>query len=228
MEGGLNGLSRDWRKRDVMVGILRTASQLEANIRYGFYHIPARLLACHPGDVGFIALYQSKKLFHESSSGIRFYGRVKEYKFLSRVEIPEIPIHSDPGEPYCRFQLIRWETLPKVIRPVGAAPGVSMLTTEFLLKKARNFPELYIRTEEHWELYSRLRKAEINTLRNGGSEPIPSASGNTVLVSGHIIGVYTRDGRFEQYDLRDFFYEPYSFLQTMQAIVNGERLPGLV
>lgn len=224
MECGTENLHGCWDKRDVMVGVLHDAAQLDANAAHRFYHIPAKLLACPPGDIGHVALYQSKRLFGKAA-GIRLYGRVGRCDLVPRGEIHEIPARGDPGEPYFRFGVAEWETLPRPIRAVGLAPGVSVLTTLFLLRNSRNFPELYIRTLRQWELYSLLRAAAARTSRNGGSERIPASSGNTVMVAGRVIGVYTPDGRYEQYNLREFLYRPHTFLTRMLTLVEGEDDP---
>lgn len=209
----------DWAVRDVLVGVLHNEQQLEANFAHRFYHIPAALLTCPPEKVAAVALYQSTRLFGEGVSGIRVWGPVKSFAVLPRREITEIPARQNGDEPYCRFQIGEWEQLPNRIKARGLSPGVSMMTNQFLLQHSRYFPELYIRTEEQLLLYTTLRRAAARTARNGGSELLWARDGNTVMIAGHTIGIYTGDGRYEERDLRNFFHQPLSFLTQLSKIM---------
>lgn len=209
----------DWRVRDVLVGVLRDTAQLEHNLSHVFYHMPAKLLTCPPENIRYVALYQSKQLFGEASSGVRLYGAVRRVTKLPRCEIAEIPSRRNPREAYYRFDVAEWQRLERPIRAGGLAPGVCMLTNRFLLEHGRSFPELYIRTEEQYRLYITLRRACARTVRSGGSELLPARDGNTVMIAGATIGVYTVDGRYELYSLREFLHRPHSFLNRMQGLL---------
>lgn len=211
---------RDWNTRDVMVGVLKNADQYHTNKEHGFYHMPAALLTHAPEDVRFLALYRSKKQFSDREAGIVEYGEVGGYRELPRGEITEIPARHNPAELYYRFYITEWKALKHPIRARGLAPGMNMFTTLFLLQNCRFFPELYISSEEHWRLYSLLRGAAVRTHRNGGSELLPSTKGHTVMVAGPAVGVYTAGGDYRQYDLRNFFREPYSFLTELEPCVS--------
>lgn len=212
----------NWPVRDVMVGVLRNARQLEASLTYRFYHVPAKLLACEPGSIRYIALYQSKRLFGDVASGVRVYGAVTNCSLVHRGDITELPRMRGLDELYYRFEIDQWRTLSHPIRVGGLAPGVCMLTNLFLLHNSRYFPELYIRTENELALYSTLRRASARTVRNGGSELMPTANDNTVMMMGNTIGVYTSAGTYSQHDMREFLREPYSFLQKMGGIMGFE------
>lgn len=208
-----------WRQRDVLVGVLRDRGQLEQNLAHRFYHMPAKLLACPPQLIRHVALYQSRRLFGDASAGVRIYGSVDEVRIVPRREITEIPARRNREELYCRFGITEWRRLVRPLRAGGAAPGVSMLTSLFLLENSRRFPELYIRTEEEYRLYARLRAACARTTRSGGSELLPARGGHTVMIAGATIGIYTPEGRYEQCSLRDFLYRPHSFLVRMRALL---------
>lgn len=211
--------SVDWQVRDVMVGVLHTARQLQLNQDEGFYHMPARLLTVKPEEIRWVALYQSYRNFGSAQAGVRFYGRVRECRLLPRGELPGLLPGRDPKELYYRFDVEEWRRLERLVRAGGIAPGVSMFTNRYLLENSRYFAELYIRTGEQLALYVRLRQASARTRRSGGSEMLPSPEGYTAMIAGYTIGVYTPDGRYEQYDLRAFYREPHSFLQRMQEFV---------
>lgn len=203
----------------MMVGVLKNREQYEVNLNYGFYHIPVKLLTEHAQDVRYIALYRSGRFFGREGAGVREYGRVERCTLLPRKKIMEIPSQAD--EPYYRFDLVGWEVLDRPVSARALAPGVSMFTTRYLLHRCRYFPELYIRSAEHWRLYVLLQRAAVRTLRSERSEVLPSAPDVTAMIAGYSIGVYTRDGRFEQYDLREFYHAPYEFLQTISKYIGG-------
>jgi hypothetical protein len=183
------------------------------------------MLAVKPEEVRFIALYQSKQLFGEQSSGIRLYGRVASLEIVNRGDIWEIPPRSPYGgeERYCRFAIESWELLQNPVKAAGLTPGVSMMTSLFLLTHCRRVPELFLRTEESWELYSRLRAAAVRTYRSGGSELLETANDSTVMIAGQTIGAYHTDGYYEEYNLRDFLYNPHAFMQQMLLLFGYEE-----
>lgn len=207
----------DWSVRDVMVGVLHNERQLGVNLANHFYHMPARLLAGGPQQIRYIALYQSRRIFGDSS-GVRLYGLVREHRLLRRGEIVELPTRN-PDEQYYRFDIEEWLELERPIAARGLAPGVCMFTSLYLLRTSRCFPELYMRTREQVEFYDFLCAAAARTRRSGGSELLPSVEGYTVMIAAYAIGVYTPDGRYEQYDLREFYREPFQFLVNMQKYV---------
>lgn len=79
--------------KNVLVGALgRTAKQqLEASLANHHYHIPLQQITDHRQltQIEYVALYQSMKQFG-SEAGIRYYGRVQEWKVLHRREITYI------------------------------------------------------------------------------------------------------------------------------------------
>lgn len=207
-----------WSVRDVMVGVLHNPQQLQLNMAHRFYHIPAKLLGCNPEQISQIALYQSKRYFNKVESGVNWCGVVEHFCLIPRGEIVEIPARKNPDELYFRFEVKEFVHLPRRIRAVGVGPGVYMLTNRFLLENSLFVPELFIRTQQQYDLYHMLYQASRNTLRNGGAQRIACGNHNYLLVSGWVIGVYTQDGRYEQRDLREFYIKPYDFLTKMQEI----------
>lgn len=206
----------DWDRRDVLIGLLRGQQQLECNLAHRFYHMPVRLLSAAPEDVAVVALYQSRKRFGEEA-GIRYYGRVQAVQRLRRGDIRELPTKT-PEEPFIRFAVAEWETLEHPIRAGGLSPGIGTMTTQHLLQGSQYVPELLILTEADYRLYTQLKQASLRT-KQGGSERLPSRDGVEVLVSGWTIGVYLSSGRYEQWDLRAFYQEPYSFLCQMRQYI---------
>lgn len=210
----------DWERKNVLVGVLHSPGQMAANMRFCFYHIPARLLPAPPGTIDYVALYQSRRFFGDQA-GIRHYGRVRRWEALSRGAITELPTRN-PEERYIRFSLENWLELERRILPGGVAPGIGICTALPLLHTSRCVPELYLHTESQHRIYRTLYRACRRTLHSGGSETIPSLGGHLVLVSGWTIGVYPADGSYEQWDLREFYRRPHSFLKRLSPYLAPE------
>ena len=105
----------DWSERDVLIGTLSKRQQLDACLKYRFYHIPAEQLKDSDFPVRYIALYQSKALFG-SEAGVRYYGEVTKCIPLSRGEITEIkPRPGTETKRYYRFEVKEWKRLSKPI-----------------------------------------------------------------------------------------------------------------
>jgi hypothetical protein len=208
----------DWTTRDVLIGILRDQSQFQSCLEHRFYHIPKAVLAVKAEEVRYIALYQSQRLFGQQSAGVRIYGRIAEVKIVPRNEITEIPARNSGNELYCRFEIESWETLPHPVRIGGLSPGVSMLTSLFLLTHCRRVPELFLRTKRCWDIYSTLRAAADRTYKSGGAERLESQNDNIVMIAGQTIGVYTPDGYYEEYNLWDFLQNPHGFMKQMLLV----------
>ncbi|WP_268607386.1 restriction endonuclease-like protein [Paenibacillus apiarius] len=79
--------------KNVLVGALGRAAekQLEAALAKRYYHVPLQQITDHRQltRIEYVALYQSMKQFG-SEAGIRYYGRVQEWKVLPRREITYI------------------------------------------------------------------------------------------------------------------------------------------
>lgn len=205
----------DWQLRQVLVGALRNAEQLESNIAHRFYHIPAKILAESPEEIAYIALYQSKRQFGSSVAGIHLYGRVLTYQVLPRSEI-HIPPRPGSKELYYVFQIAEWQPCRPPVRVYGAAPSAYMFTSLFLLQNSRYIPELYIQTPKEYALYRQILAACTQTSHNGQTVRLSAHQGHTVLITGWHIGIYTADGVYIQSHFRAFYQTPATFLKQMQ------------
>ena len=145
----------NWLRRDVLVGALANVEQLGCCKKYRFYHIPANKLDEKNFPIRYVAIYQSKKLFGVDS-GIRYFGEVTKCIPLKRFEIKEIPKNSD--ELYYRLEVKEWRALSKPIMPKEAGFGVKLFTNMFLLLHSSEVPELSIRSEAEYRLYSELKR----------------------------------------------------------------------
>jgi hypothetical protein len=144
----------DWSVRDVLIGSLSNPAQLNICQKYCFYHIPVSKLDESSLPIHYVAIYQSKRMFGKAA-GIRYYGEVTKCIPVKRSAILETPRNSD--EAYYRLEVKEWNVLSKPIK-VKEAGFVRILTNLFLLLHSSEVPELLIRSEEEYRLYSELKR----------------------------------------------------------------------
>ncbi len=144
-----------FRPRSVLVGVVKNEKQLRANIDNGFYHIPYPLVKKTCFSIDYVALYQPATAFG-GDAGIRYYGSIDEMEVVKRKNITELPKESE--ELYVKFKVSNWETLDAPITPAGYGVRSHLYTTLYLLEKARELPELSLRSEEETRLWTELRR----------------------------------------------------------------------
>lgn len=143
----------DWKRRDVLVGVLRNRGQLEVCLKHKFYHVPAvKINESLP--IHYVAIYQSIKLFGKQA-GIRYYGEVVRCTPVKRREITEVPKNSDGL--YYRLEIKEWKEMnvPIAAKEVRDFP---FFTNMFLLQHCSEVPDLQIKTEEEYRLYTELKR----------------------------------------------------------------------
>ena len=206
----------DWSERDVLIGTLSKRQQLDACLKYRFYHIPAERLKDSDFPIRYIALYQSKALFG-SEAGVRYYGEVTKCIPLNRGEITEIKPH--PGtetKRYYRFEVKEWKRLSK---PIAAKEMgfVRSFTNRFLLEHSAEMPELWIRSEEEYRLYSELKRAVNDTTINDADNNLGFNFGNFTIVfeDGNIL-VSKGKQIFAKYPISDFSRRPNAVFRQIQ------------
>ena len=159
----------DWSCRDVLVGALRNREQLNAALEGRFYHIPTSKLQDGNLPIHYVALYQSKNLFGQEA-GIRYWGAVIRTERVKRREIREIPRNSN--ELYYRFDIKEWLKLDMPIKVWEMGPGVLLLTNLFLLFHSREVPDLMIRSEEDFRMYTELHRLTGGRSGEAPGEPL--------------------------------------------------------
>ena len=169
----------DWSKRDVLVGALSSASQLDICLQHRFYHIPCSRLKNSDLPIHTIALYQSHRLFGVKS-GIRYYGEVIQSSIVPRNKINEIPKKSE--ELYYRFEVRSWKELPNPIAVKETGVSVQLLTHRFLLEHSQEVPELRLHSENEYRLYCELKRAINSTEINEENAEIGFHFGNSLVV----------------------------------------------
>ena len=148
----------DWSVKDVMVGTVRTAEQLQFSLEKRGYYVPAKYISDDNLPIRHIALYE-KDLGGES--GIKRFGEVLTTQKFKRSRIPvTMRPGTDPEEFYYYFTVRKWEPLPRVIGLQDTAKGRPQFTNKFLLDHCTKSYQLFaISSEEEYRLMTEINKA---------------------------------------------------------------------
>ncbi len=145
----------DISEKNTLLGTVRSIEQYETNIEYCFYHVPVQAVE-DPEKVRYIALYRSKKLFSDNSSGILHYGVVSGYEKVKRSEIKEAKMSMNFDSYYYRFNVFEWKTLPSPLKASQKAPIVAYMTSFYLIENCKYVYELYMESNNDFKLYKGL------------------------------------------------------------------------
>ena len=213
----------DWSVRDVLVGSMRNKEQLNTCLQHRFYHIPASRTSENKLPIHTVALYQSKALFG-AKAGIRYYGDVIRCSLIPRNCITEIP--SDSEELYYRLDIREWRQLPKPILPKEIG-GVNFFTNRFLLEHSSETPELKLRSEEEYRLYTELKRRLNDTEINDTDSEIGFRFGDNMIVfEDGKINVYRSGKVIAQNTIEAFGRSPNSVFRLMQRDIKAvDSLP---
>ena len=213
----------DWSVRDVLVGSMRNKEQLNTCLQHRFYHIPASRISENKLPIHTVALYQSKTLFGVKA-GIRYYGDVIRCSLVPRNCITEIP--SDSEELYYRLDIREWRQLPKPILPKEIG-GVNFFTNRFLLEHSSETPELKLRSEEEYRLYTELKRRLNDTEINDTDSEIGFRFGDNMIVfEDGKINVYRSGKVIAQNTIEAFGRSPNSVFRLMQRDIKAvDSLP---
>lgn len=207
----------DWKKRDVLVGSLGSVGQLEENLNWKYYYVPACYVQKRELPIRYVAIYQSRNFFGDES-GIRYYGEVTGTELMERWEI-RFPVNrNNPRELYYAFAIKEWKTLEKPISVLDEWVSQPRLTNFFLLKNCRYSYELFdIDSAKGLRLAVLLRP-----LLEGKEEPFSHKIGRNRIVTfeNGKIQVLTTDGRHrDSLSLEDLKESPSGCLfRLMKAL----------
>lgn len=203
----------DWENRDVLVGSLRNKAQLDVALQYKFYHIPASQLPDSVFPIHYVAIYQSKNFFGPEA-GIRYYGMVTKCIPVKRSQILELPKNS--SENYYRLEIKEWKQLEHVVSPREFGQ-VRCLTNMFLLEHSTEYPELLLRSEEEYRLYTELKRAvknpEIDDQNNDVGFKFDKA---TILFEEDEIHIYREHKLIDRYTVEEFTKSPNAVFRKIQ------------
>ncbi|MGB4668250.1 MAG: hypothetical protein WBI72_08925, partial [bacterium] len=131
--------------------------------------------------------YQPERTFG-NNAGIYYYGSIAKMEVLKRKEITELP--SGREELYVKFSVKGWEKLPEPIKPVGYGVRSHIYTTMYLLKQARELPELSLTSEAELRLWKEIRRLRKDIkLRVNHRNLSPSSKVDTIEFGQVIIKV---------------------------------------
>lgn len=206
----------DWAVRDVLIGTLSRKQQLDTCLNHHFYHIPAARIKDSEFPIRYVAIYQSKTLF-ASEAGIQYYGEVTKCIPVRRGEITEIPARSGTeNELYYRFEIKEWKHLSKPIT-AKEMTFVRSFTNLFLIEHSAEMPELWIRSEEEYRLYSELKRAINDTAINDEDNNLGFNFGSfTLMFDGGQILLSKNGHVFSKYEISDFSRRPNTVFRQMQ------------
>jgi len=135
--------------KNVLVGSMRPG-QLEVALVKGFYHMPIKNLRDHKviTQLEYIALCQSRRQFG-GEAGIRWYGRIDDWKVVKRKDILEIEANPKRAEElYVYFTIGKWEKREPPIQLGGRWIETCLFTTKYVFDRALEIAELTLETEE--------------------------------------------------------------------------------
>ena len=148
----------DWSVKDVMVGTVRTAEQLDFCVTNKGYYVPARYISEAQLPIRYIALHEENI---GTESGIKRYGEVLTARKIRRGKIPvSMRKNADSNELYYYFTIREWLSLPQTIVIQDSHRGAPQFTNKFLLDHCNKSYQLFaISSEEEYRLMCEINKA---------------------------------------------------------------------
>lgn len=209
----------DWSVRDVLIGALSSREQLNVCLDNKFYHIPVSKISESSLPIRYIAIYQSKNLFG-TEAGIGYYGEVTKCIPVRRRDIREIPKNSN--EMYYRFEVKSWKRLSKMILSKEIRK-INFCTNLFLLEHSSEMPELLLRSEEEYRLYTELKRSVNDTSINDDDKETGFKFNNALVVfEGGKILVYKNREILAVYDVKDFTRSPNAVFRRLRKDILTE------
>ena len=204
----------NWKKRDVLVGCLRNKEQLNVCLNHNFYHIPKKQISDDMLPIHYVALYQSKNQFGDKDSGILYYGEVSRSRLVKKNEITEIPKYSE--EEYYYLKIKEWKKLSKPIA-IKEIRDINFFTNLFLLTHSSETPELKIKSEEEYRLYSELKRSMNDTEINANDQGVGFVFKDSMVVfEDGKIHVYRNNTISGEFDITDFSKSPNAIFRRIQ------------
>ncbi|WP_339278852.1 restriction endonuclease-like protein [Paenibacillus sp. FSL W8-1187] len=150
-----------FKKENMLIGALSHPDQLEDLKRVGFYHVPLKQFKSHAalGQLEYVGVYQSKRLFGDERSGIHWWGRIVEWQVLPRQEIREIPSRRGASsELYVKLIVEKWQKRNQAILPGGHGVKSTLMTSLYIFERAHEVAELRLESEEQLRLWREERR----------------------------------------------------------------------
>lgn len=218
--------SIDFTNRDVLVGALSKAEQLEVCLKNKFYHIPCSEIAEARLPLRYVALYQSSSKF-KHNAGIYYYGEITLAERVKRSDITEIPSSRNTDTLYYKFHVKEWKQLETSIKPRELRVSSRLYTNMFLLQNAEYVPELCIKSKEEYRLYMELKRLSSNTQISISGEINEDLNtniefeGGRVSIEGNTIKLY-KGYRYYERGLEGFVSKPRTIISTIQRFIKED------
>ena len=213
----------DWNKKDVLIGPLRFAEQLDICIQNNFYYLPLQDLPDIRLPIRFVAIYQSIRLFGKDAQ-IAYYGEVKRIQKVKRKEIAEVPFFPDRAEQdYYRIEIRAWQKRTKPILVKERGLYRCAYTNEFLFRYAETISELFLQSPEEYRFLTELKRyVNDASVINEDDRPIGFAFGNhKVLFQDGEIKMIQNGRMIAQCKVNDFIHRPNAMFRDMMMTMKG-------
>lgn len=212
----------DWSVKDVMIGTVRTAEQLEFCVENKGYYVPARYISEAQLPIRYIALHEENI---GNDSGIKRYGEVLTARKIRREKIPvSMRKNADPNELYYYFTIREWLALPQTIVIQDSRRGAPQFTNKFLLDHCNKSYQLFaISSEEEYRLMCEINKAFENLEASTSSDNTAVYRVNeqhSVIVSDGFFTIANDTGDIlDKIAVRDFARSPRAGFNRIKNIV---------
>lgn len=206
----------DFKNRNVLIGMVKSREQFEANINNKYYYIPVKSVNLAAHSIEYVTLFQTKNIFNDES-GIQYYGQVTDIKIVKRSEITELPKES--SELYYRIEVSSWIKLYRKLEINGFSLRRSSYTSFYLLKNADNVCELFIRNCREFRLLRELRRIyNKRTISLKGIEEAVEAfciDDIEIIVKGDVIKIIRGNLVLGELHYSEFLKSPVRYLKKI-------------
>lgn len=133
--------SIDLSAKNVLVGTVRTAQQLDYCLGTRQYYIPSKFMDNAPFPLDSIALHEEDI---GTQPGIRWYGKIFTVELIKRSSIPvSMRPDADPNEIYYQYTVESWQERKPAIAISGTRRGRPNFTSKFLFDHCTKSYQLF-------------------------------------------------------------------------------------
>lgn len=227
----------NWDKRDVLLGVCRSYDQFEICKDKKFYYTPTRNIPDSKLPIHYVALYETNEMYRKAKMNqqgqIRYFGEAVLVEQVKRTSITEVPMtRKNLDDWYYRITVKGWKDITKLneshipIRPKESG-FITDFTNMFLLEHSEFVPELLIKSEEEYRLYSELKRSA-KTAEVEGSDAFVKFSAQGCQFSfsdGEIYVTRKEDGKIiAQTTVSEFGRMPSRTFRLMQYAMEKKEL----
>lgn len=157
-EGTQQYYQERFAQRNVLVGVVASRDHLTYHQETRTYHTPANLLPKGFAHIEYVALYEPGRVNEDGFRGVRSYGRVANAELVNRADI-SMPSRrrQEASSQYVLFTVDEWQQVGPII-PAGYGVRSRIYTTLYLLRRARQLPELSLKSEMEIRLWRELQR----------------------------------------------------------------------